>query len=429
MILQKRGFTPYFLDLYSILTYYGIYIYLTKYVFYKATGGFVMTRTLTAFTLEIDDIETAVSEILEQLALSENLLKNSVGIISCYSEFINTGVVRELCRVLPFDVVGTTTIACGVNGEFSETMLSLMVITSDETEFVAGITEAISSDDESILRNGYESAAVKFSDKPKFMISFAPLLMNIGAEFYIDAMDNITGGIPNYGTLAVDHHADYHEAQVIYNGEAFSDRYAMVLVGGDISPVFMVAGISNENVFPEKGVVTAAIANQLQTVNNISVVDYLHSLGLEKDGEGGIIGINSFPFVVDYNDGSKPIVRVMFALTPDGSAVCGGNMPIGATLSVGKIDSGEVLATTKRLLKDVLEKNNVSTMLMFSCVGRYFAQGFNQTAEMQLVGDVLDDTEVTYQLIYSGGELCPVYDRDEKAVNRNHNDTFIICAF
>ena len=48
-----------------------------------------MIKTLTAQTHEIDDVELAVSEILEQLNVGEKLLKNTVGILTCYTEFID----------------------------------------------------------------------------------------------------------------------------------------------------------------------------------------------------------------------------------------------------------------------------------------------------------------------------------------------------
>ena len=388
-----------------------------------------MTRTLTARTFEIDDVDVAVSEVLAQLDMPLSLLDSSIGILTCYSEYIDTGVVKALCEKLPFDVVGSTTLGCATNEEFGETMLSLMVITSDDIKFTAELTDKISVADELVLQKSYQSALAKCSEAPKFILSFAPLLMNVGADFFINAMDKITGDLPNYGTLAVDHNNDYHDAQVIFNGEAARDKYAFVLVSGDISPVFLVASISSENVFQEKCVVTASNGNQLQTVNDISVSDFLQSLGLRKNAEGAITGINSFPFIVDYNDGTKPVVRVMFAVAPDGSAVCGGDMPVGTTLQVGRIDADEVLATTTKLLENVLERKKINALLMFSCVGRYFAQGFDQTAEMCIVQKMLKDTNIPYQFTYSGSELCPVYDESGKPVNRNHNDTFTICMF
>jgi hypothetical protein len=172
-------------------------------------------------------------------------------------------------------------------------------------------------------------------------------------------------------------------------------------------------------------VVTSSQGNQLKEVNGVSVADYLVSLGLEPDENGVIQGVNSFPFILDYNDGTQPIIRVMFAIAPDGSAICGGKIPVGATLTVGSLSAEKVLDSTTRVLEKVLEDSGGGSLLIFSCVGRYFAQGYNSTAEMDLVQKILGDRP--FHLTYSGTELCPVYGKDGAIANRSHNDTIVIC--
>jgi hypothetical protein len=387
-----------------------------------------MIKTLTAYTTEIDDIETAVSEILDQLNLDKNLLKNSIGIISCFTDFLNSGVVRELAGKLPFDMVGATTLGGSTGGSLGETILILTVLTSDEVEFVTGVTDPILEEDESLIRRAYEKAGGSRGDKPALMLSFAPLLLNVSCDYMVNTFNAVSGSVPNFGTQAVDHNSDYHESQTILNGEAFPRNYVFVLVYGPLNPVFFIGGISEERVFSEKGLITASQGNQLQKVNGLSVIDYLVNLGLPKNEDGSIVGVNSFPFVLDYNDGAQPVIRVMFAITPEGYAVCGGNMPVGAILGVGTINAEEVIATTEQVLRSALAGGKKNGMLIFSCVGRFFAQGFNPTAEMKKVQEVINDS-IPFHLGYSGGEICPVYGKDGNIINRNHNDTIVICIF
>jgi hypothetical protein len=193
-----------------------------------------------------------------------------------------------------------------------------------------------------------------------------------------------------------------------------------------VDPLFFIGSISAYRVFWEKGTVTASKDNLLSGVNGVSVMDYLKGLGLTTDKDGNIAGINAFPFIMDYNDGTRPVVRVMFAITPDGSAVCGGHVPEGVTLMVGSITAGEVLTTTEAVLKEALASGKDRSWLMFSCVGRFFALGFNTNAEMVKTGSLLGDTP--YHLTYSGTELCPVYGKDGSLVNRSHNETMVICV-
>ncbi len=387
-----------------------------------------MLKAFTAFTNEIDNIEQAVSELLSQLDMEDKLLENSIGIVSCYTEYLESGVIAELSRRLPFDVLGTTTIANASRGEVGEMMLNLMVLTSDDVSFSTGLTEPILGESEEPIRAAYESAAAKLSGKADLIISFAPLLLNVGGDFFINAFDRVTGGIPNFGAITVDHNPDYGQASVIYNGEAYRDRYAFILAQGNLSPAFYIGNISEEKVFSEKGAVTASVGNQLQAVNGVSVTDYLLSIGLTKDENGTIPGINSFPIIVDYHDGTAPVARAMFALTPEGYAVCGGDIPVGAALSIGEFDPLEIQDTAKRTLQNVLEESGKSIFLMYSCIGRYFAQGANPMVEAEGIRDLMKKAGLPYLFAYSGGELCPVYDHNGDVSNRNHNNTLIICA-
>ncbi|MDR3174093.1 MAG: FIST C-terminal domain-containing protein [Treponema sp.] len=387
---------------------------------------------ITARTGEIDDIGAAMADLLVQIDAGGPLRKHSVGLISCFADFISSGLVKELAEKLPFEIVGTTTLASEDVGGMGETLLVLTVLTSDELEFVTGLTGVITGEDPELLRPAYKKASENRQEKPALMLGFVPLLMNVSGDFFAEAWSDITGNVPIFGTVAVDHNSDYHESQTILNGETFRDRFVFVLVYGNIKPSFIIGGISENKVFREKGVVTASRGNQLQEVNGISVADYLASLGLPKDEKGVIMGINSFPFILDYNDGAQPVIRVMFAITPEGYAVCGGKMPVGASLTVGSIDGDEVLSTTGETLKLALaigESNgNNNGILIFSCVGRFFAQGFDSAAEMKKAKDVIGN-KLPFHFLYSGTELCPVYGNNGAIFNRSHNDTIAICIF
>ena len=386
-----------------------------------------MIKACSAYTDELDDTLAAVSSIKSQIG---QLKKNTVGIISCYADFVDTGAYKAICDALPFETIGTTTIANMENGSSENILLTLLVLTSDDVSFSVGLTAGLPGEDEAPLASAYKTAAAKLPAKPAMMLSFAPLLMNVSGDFYANAFDKISGGVPNFGTLAVDHYEDYSHAQVLAGGEAYSDRYAFILISGDISPKFFIAGISPEKFFQEKGLVTSSKGNQLQSVNNAPVIDYMLSLGLNKGADGSIVGVNSFPFIVDMKDGAAPVVRATFAITPDGSAVCGGNIPVGSVISVATIESDDILSTTEKTVKEVVSSGKHSLIIMFSCVGRYFSLGFDPTIEMEKIRGILGGSDVPYFFAYSGGEICPVYNQKDgkTTANKNHNDTLVICA-
>ncbi|MDR1027822.1 MAG: FIST C-terminal domain-containing protein [Clostridiales Family XIII bacterium] len=391
-----------------------------------------MIKAITVSTSEIDDAEAAVAEITAQLDAGNRLLAHSIGLMGCYSDFIDSGVVAALHDALPFEFVGTTTLGAISRETDPLVGLTMLVLTSDDVSFVTGLTEPIEGEDADVIARGYAEAAKKLGEgeKPSLLLSYAPLLLNVGGDFFVNTLSEVSGQAPNFGTVSADDTIDYHNSHIIINGEAYRDRLAFVLVCGDVKPKFRIASISGEKIFREKGVVTASRGNQLQTINGISVEDYLLSLGLKKGADGTLTGVNSYPFIVDYNDGSPPVVRIIFAITPEGYAVCGGDIPEGATLSVGFIDGDEVVKATGDELRKISPDDKPAALLIFSCIGRYFSLGYESEREADEVKKLLAGTGIPYAMTYSGGEICPTgaTEGDAGTINRFHNDTFAICV-
>jgi hypothetical protein len=387
-----------------------------------------MIKTFTLFTAEIDEPDIAVKEINEQLK-NNQLLKNSIGIIACHADSISSGVVKAVCESLPFTVVGATTLSNMTPGSSSEILLSLFVISGDGANFAAGLTEPVLDANENLVVAAYNKAESALGAKPSLILSFAPLLINVGGDFFSDAIAKASGGVPNFGTVCVDHTLDYRNAQIIYDGEACFNRYAFVAVSG-ITPEFAVTSIGGEKSLQDRGVVTASKGNQLISVNNVSVLDYFVGLGIIRNDPESMKTVNSYPFIVDYGDGTTPVVRVVFAFTPEGAAVCAGNIPVGAVLKVGTIDAKEVVASTEETVKKIIAQTGVIGILMFSCVGRYYTPGFSPVREMDAVRALMKETGIQYQYVVSGGEFCPMFNEDGTVIrNCYHNDTIIMCLF
>lgn len=389
-----------------------------------------MIQTFSAFTSEVDDVESAVTEIREQLAAEDALLKNTIGLITCLPEFIETGVVGALQDALPFDLIGQTTIAASTLGSETLDILNILVITSDELEFVVGQTEPITGENLCLLESSYHAAVGERTEQPAVTLLYGPLLMNVGGEFFVSAFNELTNNAPVFGSLAVDNTLDYHNSFVIYKGEASRDQLAFINIYGELNPQFYLATISHEKIFDEKGVVTSSAGNQLKTVDDKPAVDFLTSKGLAVNADGVIEGLNSFPYIVDYNDGTPPVVRVIFALTPEGDAVCLGGIPEGSTLGVGYFDDKDIRSTTRKAL-EAISSSSGKNAILFSCIGRYFTLGFEPEGEVLAARRILDSLGKTYTLAYSGAEICPVTNIADgvSLTNRFHNATFIAMVF
>jgi hypothetical protein len=382
-----------------------------------------MIETMTAFTFEVDEPDTAVAEIQGQIDMSR-LRKSSLGILTCYTDFVDTGAAQAVGRAMPFDVIGITTAGSVVPGSVGELMLSLMVLTSDDVEFAAGATGSIVDDRDGPIGEAYQAVRAAHSGQPVMMIPFVPFINTVGGEAVVQSLNKITGGLPLFGSLSIAS-ADFSLNRTFFNGTASKDSVVFALLYGNVHPAFYVRSFSEDKIQKQQGIITKSKGHLLMEVNNMPLLEYLKSIGIQVTKSTW--STTSFPFVINYNDNTKPVARSIYLLTDDGYAACGGFMPEGSTISVGGIDYADVLLTTGEAVEQILQKKGAdnSCFLMFSCLTRYVVLKAHSTAEMDKVHDAVQESP--YLFSYCGGEICPVYTESGGSVNRFHNCTFIAC--
>jgi Uncharacterized conserved protein len=383
-------------------------------------------RLLNAWTLEPDEPDVAVSEILGQLDLENNAQKNSVGLLTCSYDFVESGMVKEICEALPFDVIGCTTLTNANNAEAGTILLCLTVFTADDCQFSAKVTASLRENLEGEICDVAKIAKTDLGETPQMALALFPMF-GVGGEIMLTALDNALDGLPIFGTVACDHDtAEYSNTYTIYNGECFRDRLAFFLISGNVKPRFVVAATSEQNLRKQQAVITSSDGCLIKEINNMSALEYFKSIGMSAGK--GIEGMSSVPFVVDYGDGSQPVARAIFGLNEDGSALCGGYMPEGSTLYIGRMDEEDILLTAENSINDLLETEGLNGIILFPCLGRNMVLVMDPLVEVDLVKKLIDD-KVPWHLAYSAGECCPVYYAETgRLANRFHNFTFIGCA-
>ncbi|MDR3280275.1 MAG: FIST C-terminal domain-containing protein [Synergistaceae bacterium] len=384
-----------------------------------------MIKMYTASTREIDDAQTAVSEILGQLDLERALLRDSVGIIEFYSEFIETGVAKAICDAMPFDVIGCTTSDVAVPSDMGSLALSLAVLTSDDVTFAAGLSAPITDDLDGPIGELYSRIAGD-ALKPSFLYVIAPVLQNVSGDEFIKAIDKYSGGAPLFGSLAFTHMPDFSGVRTFFNGEPHNDALALIAMSGEVYPEFFMSSIPDDMVINQKAVLTDAEKNALRRVNDMPILEYLKSIGL-SDGSN-IAGISSVPIVLTLEDGSR-VVRSAYMVNEEGFVLCYGDVPRGAAISFANVNADYVIRSAEETTARVFGKPN-SAVLMYSCAGRKWTLGMRSDAEMDAMAKraLCAKKPARYQFAYSGGEICPAPREDGTYVNRFHNFTFIACV-
>lgn len=376
------------------------------------------------YTAEVDYPEIACSEILKQLDAHGSLRAHTVGIIMCHPEFIATGVLDAVCACLPFDLVGITTASQAVNGETGELLLTVFVMTSDDTEFVTGVAEHVGDDIDGPLAEAYGKIAATRADRPKLAIIFPPFGLHPG-DAYIRAWEHCIPGTPVFGTCASsDALATFAECDALYNGVPYRDAMPFVLCYGDIAPRFMLATLSRTNAVSPKAHITKAEGNCVYEIDNDTALAYFTKIGF-------VHSVIFTPFMIDLlqredYDG-VPVIRGHASFTEDGAALFYGDVDAGSTFTMLACDPDDILTTTRQALDRINNLPDVNGALLFPCaIRRAGLLGANRPlAELHAIKETIR-SDIPFMAGYAGGEFCPTSVTDGIPTNRFHNYSLVI---
>ena len=393
-----------------------------------------MIKSASIFTEELDDSRVAIDQLQKQLDEKLNLLSNSIGIIMCDPEFIETGVYKEVCEAFPFPLVGSTTMSQGVNGESGMLILTIMVLTSDDVFFSAGHSKPIPNtiQDKMIYlatKDSYAEAAAKLPSAPKLAIIFPPLLSEVGGDRYVDAFHMLCPNVPVFGTLAIDDSLDFSGCASLFDGESDNESLSYVLLSGNVSPRFVVGTVSENNTLPYAGEITKSEAHIVYEINDMPTSKYFESIGLASNGQLND-GLSFVPMLIDFKNKDDydgvPVIRAMLYLDETGAGICRGYMYQNSTMSLSSPTKEDIIFTSGGLVDKINAMEDKQAVLIFSCMVRRMTLGTDALAEVTMI-DEKYNSDVPYMLGYAGGEICPTSISEGSATNRFHNFSIIAC--
>jgi hypothetical protein len=246
----------------------------------------------------------------------------------------------------------------------------------------------------------------------------------VAGNVIFNGLNTVVEGRPMFGTFSCDHTLNCSESRTIRNGKDANDAAAMLLMFGKVNPRFYRTAIPDVNVMRQTAVVTDSEGTLIRGINGISPIAYLQTLGITRQN---IEVVGFVALLINYNDGTDPVVMSIYAVTPEDYLICGGDIPVNAILSVGALNYHGVLETTTITIQKISEAGEVNGILMYPCLSRNLILGPNANDEMKKVFELIGD-KYPYQLSYAGGEICPLLDEQGKPVNHFHNFSFILCV-
>jgi hypothetical protein len=398
-----------------------------------------MIKIMTAHTTEPTDTEYAIQEIIEQLGDLNNLLRNTMGLIFCKYEFVESGLVRELCARLPFNVTGCVSQGFAVKNAGEEFMLVLTVLSSDDVEFSAGISTPLAAngndgDDgpiEELYRNLLASGGggEKAGGDPALLLLFSPMFTDaksMTGNAIVRALDRVSGGVPIFGSMAIDITTEVRSPFIVFNGEHYADCLSVVLLRGNVKPRFFAASLPKEGQIGQSFTITEAEKNRLISINNMPAGKFIEKIGLISHSAMDVI--YAFPIVVDYHDGSDPRSFAITKIDADGALVSEQDIPVGGTVTIGAIDGKLVIESTRRFIGEIKKAPEQNGLIIASCVSRIMTFQ-DQLEEISLIQKELKDLSSPFLYFYSGGEICPLYrPGKDRPVNAFHQFTIVACS-
>ncbi|MDR1971350.1 MAG: FIST C-terminal domain-containing protein [Treponema sp.] len=387
-----------------------------------------MIKVIVASTIEAADIDFAIKEITSRIKTNEPLLRNTVGLLFCNLEFIQSGLVRELCARMSFDIVGCTSQIFAVQNAGEEFMLTLMVLTSDDVEFYAGVSESLSQGKEAVLESFYRDLLARGKNPsldPALMLAFPPHLSGIPGNKLVDVLNDVSGGVPVFGSVAIDITTSMRSPMTIFNGSPYPDRLTMVLLRGNVQPRFFSHSLPGEPHLNQKFTITKAQGNKIFSIENKPALEYMEELGLVNQAMVDVF--YAFPIVVDYHDGTEPRIFTISKIDVDGALVCEQEIPLGGTANIGTISGELVMASTRAVIKRIRETTDRSGLILVSCFSRVLTL-HDSLEEVNLVIRQMRDTPMPFVFFSSAGEICPISGTQGELQNSFHQFTIIACV-
>lgn len=395
-------------------------------------------RSISVYTEEIDDLESAAKDLADKISNGLELCKNTCAIMFCDIEADEQEFISEFKKYYDFPILGATSVAMlSSDVGYADIGISLLVLTADDCEFNVGITEEINFDNAEVcIRNEYDRLkSLSKYEEEKLIVTYAPVMNDFVGDDIVKCFNSISQA-PLFGGMASDGFT-IKDNRVFLNGESSQNRVVMLLISGNIRPVFQheYTIINTKDVMHT---VTKSDRNIVYEMEGEKFLDVLARTGVninEEDAYLSFIG-TVFETMVDVGNNEKiSVMRDLNTLNiEEKSGTFLGNVAVGSKMRLCLLNKDDIYNSVKRSFVDVVEQMNAikdyeySTFLVSSCAGRFLLLSTEPDAETKAYADMLPKT-IALAGFYSYGEICPTYIGPDSRFNVFHNKTFTMVAF
>ncbi len=399
-------------------------------------------KSATAVTWELDDIPAAVAELTGQIRQKLTFGKESVAILHAQPHMEVGELSAALSAELGFSVLGGTTAGAATlsNDGHHELAAMLHVMTADDCLFATAISDSMGQDPKRRIADTYDAALTKLRAKdpsavPAVVFCVASIVQSISSDEELSTLSELCDGLPVFGYMAADDF-EFSAQQVFLDGKNGGDLMTLLLIAGNVRPIFEVKNLAGSRPFSRRRV-TKAHDNIIQEIDGRSGWEYLKDFPF-IDEENRVLW--NYQFFVEMagdedNDG-VPVSRALNTCNMEnGEISCFANVPENSYITLMFCDDADVMASAEEALRELCAKirdaetddYRYSAVFIASCSLRNMFLADRKDAEGNRVRDIVPPS-LTVSGIYGFGEIAPTSMKNGRAVNRFHNATITICA-
>jgi len=399
-------------------------------------------KSAIAISYELDDIESAVKDLITQIKEKLTFEDNSVAILYGQPDMEIDELSYALSLELGFHVLGGTTAAGAsiTNEGYHELAIVLHVLTGNDCLFAAAISDSMVNDPEKEITGTYRDVYKKLKHQsaaaePKMVICIASIVGSIASDDILSRISGLCGNIPVFGFNAADDF-EFCKQQVYLDGITGSDRLVILVISGNINPIFQISNLAGKKAL-ERRVVTKSHDNVICEIDGKPAVDYIKEFPFIDDDTTVLY---NYQFFVELNNEKTndhiPVSRALNTYNKEtGEVTCFANVPENSSIGLLYCDGDDVATTSETGIKEFIKKINssdngykYSTVLIATCSLRNMFLANMRETEGNLIKNLLP-ASLTATGVYAFGEIAPTSVHDGVAVNRFHNATFTMCAF
>lgn len=400
-------------------------------------------KSATAITYELDDIPAATEELLQQIKEKLVLQKESIAILHAQPEMETKELSALLHKRLGFPVIGGTTGAAAMlsNTGHHELAVMLHVMTADDCLFSTAISSSMAEQPKQCIIDTYHQALDGLKEKdafaqPKMIYYITSIMENFSSDENLSILSEESESLPIFGFVAADDF-QFSKQQVFLNGLQGNDVIAILLIAGNIRPIFEVKNLAGSQQL-SKQKITKAKGSTIYEIENKPAYEYIKEFHFISDETNILWNYQFFVEMPDktMNDG----IAVSRALSTydkaSGEISCFADVPQGSYIQLQYCKDSDVKDSCEKALAelktkiDEAESNDYqySTIIITSCSLRNMFLADQKDAEGALIHKIIPDS-LCISGLYAFGEIAPTSVCNGKAVNRFHNATMAICAF